>query len=184
MAIRDFFYKLNFIHFIAIFLVIIWLANLAINTTTKTDTAKEIESINWISESLDLLLPPDVKKDKTNEFQYLFLKFDLNTIEWKKIVTTYKQGIKKYLTLYEIDWWIDSYLKIKNVASKNIELDENMSLFEANNLWAYSAYFNDNNKKNTVFLLSLIWSKVIAFEYPRDKHEELEVFKKALVKQY
>lgn len=184
--------KINFIHVIAIFLIIIWIvsynlqskeikitdennANLTINKST-TSTPKE---------SLDLL-PIYIERDDTAEFTYLFSKFDLSIMKWEKIKTVFRDWIKKYLIIYEIEWWLERYLNIRDAISNFIveSWDEKSWIFEANNLWVFSFYYNDFERKNTVYLVALIWWKVWAFEYPRDKHEEIKIFTKSIAESY
>ena len=178
--------KINFIHIIIFFLLLTWSFNLILNKNIFQVDFKEVEVekvfvSNIPKISLDILWN-DVKKDDTIWFQYLFSMFDLSELNQQKSKTIFRKWIKRYLSVYEISWWLDVYLKIKNTVEYYIEnINKTWSIFEANNLWVYSFYYNDE-KKWTVYLVALIWWQVFWFEYNKDIHEEMKIFTKNIAK--
>jgi len=174
--------KINFIHIIVFFLVLIWTLNIVLNKNyfqaniQKVQVEKQFHSN--IPEASLKILKTWITKDKTTWFQYLFSIFDLSEIWEKKSKTIFRDWIKRYLSVYEIDWWLDIYLKVKSLVENYIQnTNKNWSIFEANNLWVYSFYYNDE-KKWTVYLVALIWWEVFWFEYNKDIHEEMKIFTK------
>lgn len=178
--------KINFIHVIVFFLLLIWSMNIILNQNKFQANIVEIENeeifvSNIPQSSLDILWD-NIKKDDTTWFQYLFSMFDLSEINQKKSKTIFREWIKRYLSVYEIDWWLSTYLKIKNTIEYYIEnVNKSWSIFEANNLWVYSFYYNDE-KKWTVYMVALIWWQVFWFEYNKDIHEEMKIFTKNIAK--
>ena len=182
--------KINFIHIIVIFLLILWILNSILNKNTFNAKIQDVEKNQWDIEiftsnipisSLEILWD-DIKKDDTTWFQYLFWIFDLSEINQKKSKTIFRKWIKMYTSVYEIDWWLWTYLKIKKIIEYYIEnFNKKWSLFEANNLWVYSFYYN-NERKWTVYLVALIWWEVFAFEYNKKYHEDMKIFTKNIAK--
>lgn len=176
--------KINFIHAIVFFLLIIWIFNIILNKNSFQANIENIEEkeifISNIPNDSIKILESSIEKDETTWFQYLFSMFDLSEINQKKSKTIFRDWIKRYLSVYEIDWWLDTYLKIKSTLEYYIEnINQTWSIFEANNLWVYSFYYNDE-KKWTVYLVSLIWWQVFWFEYNKDIHEEMQIFTKSI----
>ena len=174
--------KINFIHIIVFFLLIIWIFNIVLNKNNFQAEIEEVEKqevfISNIPEESLQILWSSIEKDKTTWFQFLFSMFDLSEIKQKKSKTIFRDWIKRYLSVYEIDWWLDTYLKVKSTLEYYIEnVNKSWSIFEANNLWVYSFYYNDE-KKWTVYLVALIWWQVFWFEYNKDIHEEMKIFTK------
>ena len=178
--------KINYIHIIVFFLLLIWTMNIIFNKNNFQTNIKEVENSqtfysNIPEESLKILWD-DVKKDETTWFQYLFSMFDLSEINQKKSKTIFRKWIKRYLSVYEIDWWLETYLKVKSIVEYYVEnVNKSWSIFEANNLWVYSFYYNDE-KKWTVYMVALIWWEVFWFEYNKDIHEEMKIFTKNIAK--
>ena len=82
--------------------------------------------------------------------------------------------------MYEIEWWLELYLRTKEIIENEMQINKENNIYEANNLWIYSFYYNDASQGNTVFLVALIKGKVWAFEYPKPKHEEIKIFTKEI----
>jgi len=178
--------KINFIHVIVFFLLIIWTFNIVLNNNNFQANIWEVEEEEVFSSNIPLksiqILESSIKKDEVTWFQYLFSMFDLSEINQKKSKTIFRNWIKRYLSVYEIDWWLDTYLKVKSSVEYFVEnVNKVWSIFEANNLWVYSFYYNDE-KKWTVYLVALIWWQVFWFEYNKDIHEEMKIFTKDIAK--
>lgn len=189
--INKFIKKINYINIIAFFLVIIWIFSFLIQSktikqselTAQINISKNIET-SIPKNSLDLL-PIKTIRDASTEFNFLFSKFDLSIIKWKKVKTVFREWIKKYLIVYEIEWWLERYLDIKSAIKNSIiESKAKNTLVEVNNLWSFSFYYNDENREETIYLVSLIWWKVWCFEYPRNKHKEMKLFTSSVVENY
>jgi len=185
----SFFKKVNFVHFIAFILVLIWTLNFFSNSNYSIQKSNVSEVKNEIKNSISKealnLFPKEVTQESVGSFQYLFSKFDLSVLREKKIKTVFRDWIKKYLIVYEIDWGLEMYLKIKDAISNSIieSWDEKSWVFEANNLWIYSFYYNDFEKRGTAYLTALIWWKVWAFEFPKERYEKwVKLFTESIVK--
>lgn len=187
--IGAFYKKIKFIDLFAIALIIIWVSNYIINQPTISNKLLNIIQ----TEEIESRLPEESKEkllenliiQKSEKFTLLFSKFDIASIvlEWW-IKTNILDWNKIYLTVYEIDWGLDTYIKIKNSIQntiKSISENKDDSKFEANNLWTYSFYYNNNRKQDTTFLVSLIKWKVWWFEYPQGNHKEMKIFTKSIV---
>lgn len=179
-----------FIYILVIILVALWLVNAYVNAdklliqTDLWEWYSSYEPSIW-SENINLL-PKWVKKSEPSPFIYLFSEFDIGSyVIWEKIKTIFTQNnwLNKYLVVYEIWWWIDTYLAIKNTIKNQYWLSKNINepwLNEINNIWIYSFYYNNKERPNTVYLVAYMMWKIWWFEYPRDKHEELKQFIKSL----
>lgn len=176
--------KMNFIHWIVFILLIIWTTNILVNKNVFQAEIKpvQVEKVfkSNIPQQSIVILWDEIKKDKTTWFQYLFSIFDLNEINQPKSKTIFRDWIKRYVSVYEIEGGLDTYLKVKSVIENYIEIkNTKWSIFEANNLWVYSFYYNDE-KKWTVYLVALIWWQVFWFEYNKWIHEEMKIFTKSI----
>jgi hypothetical protein len=176
--------KLNFIHLIAIFLLVIWIFNVFVNKIEVANNAgeavKEVVYVSNIPDTSLKILKEWIEKDKTTGFQYLFSMFDLSEVTEYKTKTIFREWIKRYLSVYEIAWGLETYLKIKNNLEYYVEnVNKAWSIFEANNLWVYSFYYNDE-KKWTVYLVALIGWQVFGFEYNIEIHPEMKIFTKSI----
>ncbi len=184
------FYKnIKFVDLFALVLVLIWVINYIINQPNFSNDLIDTSEIEELESSLPnesrAKLLENLTIQKEEKFTLLFSKFDIasiilewwikiNVLDWNKI----------YLTLYELNWGLDTYIKVKNSVQNTIKLDndnKNDTKFEANNLWTYSFYYNNDRKKDTVFLVSLIKWKVWWFEYPKENHEAMKTFTKSIV---
>ena len=181
--------NISVIQIFAISLILIWIVNYSMNSSLIPGSIikdKEIVSIAWhLPDDSKSLLPQTVKIWKSAKFNLLFSKFNISSLilNWW-IKTDFFDWNKKYLSIYEIDWWLNTYLHIKNTVENTIKNNEKYSKdskFEANNLWIYSFYYNNNQDQGTVFLVSLIKWTVFALEYPKIHHEEIKVFAKSIV---
>lgn len=175
-----FFKNLSIVHFFVIFLLMVWVTNYIMNNN-------DVVQYNDVSITSDvppvslMMLSDNIIKQDTEEFYYLFSQFDIRSITIaQKLQTIFTDWIKKYLVIYEIDWWLELYLKIKELIWNFIKSDKNSSIFESNNLWMYSFYYNNSSKQNTVYLVALIRWKVWAFEYPRLNHEKMQELTKSI----
>ncbi|MCD5382795.1 hypothetical protein LR002_01600 [Candidatus Gracilibacteria bacterium] len=176
--------KMNFIHWIVFILLIIGTTNILVNKNVFQAEIKpvQVEKVfkSNIPQQSIVILGDEIKKDKTTGFQYLFSIFDLNEINQPKSKTIFRDGIKRYVSVYEIEGGLDTYLKVKSVIENYIEIKNTKgSIFEANNLGVYSFYYNDE-KKGTVYLVALIGGQVFGFEYNKGIHEEMKIFTKSI----
>jgi len=194
LELKIFFKRINYIHIIAFCLILIWTVNYLIqwNNIWKWWSAEKAEIIwiqtltSWIPQISLNLLSENIEQDETVKFTYLFSKFDLSIIKWKKVKTVLRDWIKKHLISYEIEWWLETYLNIKEALSNSIiDKEEKGSwVFEVDNLWVFSFYYNDPDRRQTVYQVALIWWKVWWFEYPREKHDEIKNFTKSVADSY
>jgi len=178
--------RVNFIHIIVFFLLFIWSLNIFLNHNTFQAEIESLEVNEVFSSSVPdesiSILGSSIKIDSPVWFQYMFSIFDLSEIDQDKSKTIFRDWIKRYLSVYEIKWWLDTYLKVKNTVEYYIEnVAKKWSIFESNNLWVYSFYYNDE-KKWIVYRVALIWWQVFWFEYNIEIKDEIDIFTKNIAK--
>jgi hypothetical protein len=164
----------------------IWSLNIFLNHNTFQAEIESLEVNEVFSSSVPdesiSILGSSIKIDSPVWFQYMFSIFDLSEIDQDKSKTIFRDWIKRYLSVYEIKWWLDTYLKVKNTVEYYIEnVAKKWSIFESNNLWVYSFYYNDE-KKWIVYRVALIWWQVFWFEYYIEIKDEIDIYTKNIAK--
>lgn len=124
-------------------------------------------------------LPENTEVIESSYNTTLFSRLDISALEIdESLVTLLTKDLKKYASIYEFSGGEKVYFQLRDALELILRKDD--SLFDANNLGDYSFYYNDSRDPNIVYMISLIQSRVFAFEYPRENHEEFKELTKIL----
>lgn len=96
----------------------------------------------------------------------LFSEFQVNQYTPSPLVSLVFDQELPVGAIYELP--ADSYFEIRHGLSA---AKEEATIFDANNLGEYSAYYNDSTRSETVFRIVRAPDRVFAFEYERQYHE-------------
>ncbi len=142
-------------------------------------------------EETDSLVLYEVLKDKVPEnvvigestpTSTLFSRLDISMLGLRVATQTpIMDEIMKFGVIYELSGGEALYFQLKSALE--LVLEEDDSVFDANNLGEYALYYNDAKRPDDVFLLSLIQGRVWGFEYPKKNHEIFKKLTKSLVEE-
>ena len=125
--------------------------------------------ISKIPQSFIQELPENTNVNESITATTLFSRLDITDMNSRETIqTSLTHGIQKFGVIYEIQGGEALYFQLRSALE--FVLTEDDTIVDANNLGDYSLYYNDKQREDTVFFLSLIHNRIWGFEYPRQNH--------------